>query len=74
MAQKYDLDLSLGAREFVGTQGLQPANQGQPNVKPASRANELMTPITTGNGSKTITSVSSSITTDASHPDSVSQP
>ena len=55
---EYDLDLSLGAREFVGVKGLQPANQGQPNVKPASRAHELMTPITTGDGCQRITSVS----------------
>ena len=53
----YDLDLSEGAREFVGEKGLQPANKGAANVKRASRANELMQPITTAGGAQRITSV-----------------
>ena len=53
---EYDLDLSLDAREFVGELGLQPANKGAKNVKPASRAKELMAPARVGAGAY-ITSV-----------------
>ena len=47
-AESLCFDIS-GDREFVGEGGLQPANQGQPNVFPAQRAAELGQPITDGN-------------------------
>ena len=37
----YDLDFTVGAREFLGDKGLNKGNKGAANVKPVGRTDEL---------------------------------